>query len=56
MTCNRTMYEKIGCFDIYRTKSRQMFDELVLTDRDWTAKEYSGQDIDWFQWDAYIHG
>ena len=50
--CDRT-YEKVGCFLRF---SRKMFDILVMTDRDWSADQYGGQDIDWFNWAEYIHG
>lgn len=54
--CNRT-YEKIGCFKRYpRHVGIRLFDILVLTDRDWGAPQYGGQDIDWFNWPAYLHG
>lgn len=52
MSCDRT-YEKVGCFLRF---SRKFFDILVMTDRDWSADQYGGQGIDWYNWAEYIHG
>ena len=55
VSCNRT-YDKIGCFRKKIFFGVQLFRTLVMTDRDWSAEQYGGQEIDWSDWANYIHG
>ncbi|XP_028411678.1 uncharacterized protein LOC114534430 [Dendronephthya gigantea] len=56
MKCNRTSYDKIACFKRNSHRGFRLFEILVMTDRDWSATQYGGVDIDWNNWENYIHG
>ena len=56
-TCSRRTYEKIYCFKRNPTYfGVKFFTTLVMTDRDWDAPQYGGQEIDWENWNDYMHG
>lgn len=52
-TCS-LQFERVGCFRDNHESPRPLGD-YVLNDRDPTATEsYSGQSIDWQNWDVYL--
>ena len=53
LECGRVMFERIGCYKDKQLKPRPLPD-LVFTDRDTTSRVYSGQTINWKQWDTYM--
>ena len=55
-TCNRN-YDKVYCFKRNLPYyGAELFNTLVMTDRDREASQYGGQDIDWDNWAEYTHG
>lgn len=46
-------FERIGCFKDNKIGPRPL-PEYIMTDRERVLKIYSGQSIDWRNWDAYL--
>lgn len=48
-------FSKKGCFNDLKNGSRPL-PQLMFTDLDNTAAQYSGFPVDWGSWDAYLDG
>ena len=54
ISCPLVAFEKIGCFKDNHIVSARPLPEYLTNDRDPKIATYSGQRIDWRNWDVYV--